>query len=181
MSATSELLRPSVDLPSTAAITSPGRMPARNAGAPGQRRKHVCVVIARDDGHADAVISAALIFAQVGIGARIEKAGVRIENAQHSGDGAGIKGMVSIYGNSVIFLNDRQDVREGPDGILQGIYIVGRCSHRRTVDAPQDCGYDQNAYDEQRSTPLTLHVTLAFLRHGALPCTLAISIAQRLN
>ena len=85
--------------------------------------------------------------------------------------------MIGIDGNRVIFLDDRQDMREGFDRVLQVIYIGGRCAHRRTVNAPQNSGYDQDTYDEQRTTPLTLHFALAFLRHGALPCTLPNSIA----
>jgi hypothetical protein len=58
-------------------------------------------------------------------------------------------------------------MRKGLDRVLQAVYIVGRCAYGWAVNAPQDCGYDQYTYDEQRSTPLTLHFALAFLPHGA--------------
>ena len=62
-------------------------------GRTGHGREYDGVIFLRTDGHADAVIFAALIFTQQRVLARIEKRGVRIEHTQHAGNGAIVKAL----------------------------------------------------------------------------------------
>ena len=64
------------------------------------------LIIARADRHADAVIFAALIFAQQGIGFGIEEIRVRVEHMQHARDGAVVDGLVRIHRFGVVLLDD---------------------------------------------------------------------------
>ena len=80
-----------------------------DAGAVGggsdERRDDDDLVVARTDGHTHAVIFAALIFAQQGIGLGIKEIGVRIEHVQHARDGAVVDGLVRIYRLGVVLFH----------------------------------------------------------------------------
>ena len=102
-----------------------------NAGAEGGRalvrRDDVDLVALLLDHHADAVIVAALIFAQPGVGLGIVKIGVRIEYPQHAGDGAvvdGRVGLVAIDGLGVVLLHQRINVGERLQAVAK-LALVG--------------------------------------------------------
>ena len=101
-------------------------------------RKHHGLVLARRDGHADAVIFSFLLFAEQRVLLRIEKVRVRIEHVQHARNRAVVDGLVYIDRIGVIALDDRKHAREAFDGILQVIRSAGgRRPHRRSVQAAQ--------------------------------------------
>ncbi len=97
-----------------------------NAGAEGGRvligRDDVDLVVLLLDHHADAVVVAALIFAQVGVGLGIVEVRVRVEHLQHAGNGAvvdGVVGLVAGDGLGVVLLDERVDVGEGLEAVAE--------------------------------------------------------------
>ncbi len=132
-----------MDLSSTFRITSPGRKAGAKCGRAHHGRENDgdhFAIAARADRHAHAVILAALIFAQKRVLARIEEAGVRIEDAQHSRDRAFVQGVIGVHGDGVILLHDGKDLREIAHGVLK---VVGPgCGRfdRRAIDAAKNGG-----------------------------------------
>src|SRR5258708_7599248 len=119
------------------------------------------VVLAGGDDHADAVILAALIFAQESELAGVEEIGVRVKHAEHAGNGALVDGLVDVDGLRVIGLNDIQNARKIANG---GLVIVrgGRGGpHIWAVNAAQDRRYKQDCYDKENPATLWFHPTLA--------------------
>ena len=103
-----------------AEITSPGRMPARKDGRVLVGRNDVDLVALLLDDHADAVVVAALVFAHLGVGLGIVEVGVRVEHAQHAGDGAvvdGGVGLVAVDGLGVVLLHQGVDVGKGLEAV----------------------------------------------------------------
>jgi len=92
------------------------------SGSANIRRHDNGVVFAWGDDHADAVILAALIFAEKSKLAGVEEIGVGVEHAQHAGDGALVDGLVDIDGLSIVVLDDVEDAGEIADG---GLVVVG--------------------------------------------------------
>ena len=97
-----------------------------NAGAERGRvlvgRDHEDLVVLLLDDHADAVIVAALVFAQAGVGLGIVEMRVRIEHLQHAGDGAvvdGVIGLVAGDGLGVVLLHQRIDVGKGLQAVAE--------------------------------------------------------------
>ena len=80
-------------------------------------RDHDDLIIARAHRHAHAVILAALLFAQQGIGLGIEEVGVRIEHAQHAGNGAVVDGLVRVHWLGVVLLHDVVNLGEGAQAV----------------------------------------------------------------
>jgi len=79
----------------------------------------------RNDGHPNAVIPPALVFAEIAIGTRVKEAGMRVKNSQHSRNGSGIERVICIHRGRVIFLNDGQYASERLHRILQVIHVRG--------------------------------------------------------
>ncbi len=98
------------------AIDSGDDVAGTNAGAIGGRadegRDHDDFVVARPDGHAHAVILAALLFTQRRVGFGIKEIRVRIELMQHARDGAVINGLVGVYRVGVVLLDGLIDLGE---------------------------------------------------------------------
>src|SRR5260370_12829387 len=119
------------------------------------------VVLAGGDDHADAVVVAALIFAEESEVAGVKEIGVRVEHAEHAGNGALVHGFVDVDGLGVVGLHDVQNTGEVADG---GLVIVsgGRGGPNiGPVNAAQDCRYKE--YRDYKENPATLwfHPTLA--------------------
>src|SRR6267142_290894 len=79
---------------------------------------HYSVILAGSDDHADAVIFAALIFAQEGKLAGVEEIRVGVKHAEHTGDGALVDSLVNVDGLRVIGLHDVENARKVVDGAL---------------------------------------------------------------
>ena len=80
------------------------------------------VIFAGGDDHADAVIFAALVFSKQCELLGVEEIGVRVEHAQHAGNGALVDRFVDVDGVGVIVLHDVEDAGEIMDG---GLIVVG--------------------------------------------------------
>ena len=93
------------------------------------RRDDVDLVVLLLDHHADAVVVAALIFAHLGVGLGIVEIRVRIEDAQHAGNGAvvdGRVGLVALDGLGVVLLDHRVDVGERLQAVANLAFILRR-------------------------------------------------------
>ena len=144
--ATAAESRPSVDLPSTERIWSPGRMPAlKGWGAlkwVEDEDLHGAIDELGLDGHADAVVAAVLVLAHLRVGLWIVEVGVRVERVEHAGDGAVVDGLVGVVGVhllGVVGLDDGVDAGEGFEGVAQGGLIRGGLGG--------DLGQDEGAGD----------------------------------
>src|SRR5271167_2973678 len=78
-------------------------------------------IVARTDRHPHAVILAALLFAQLGIGFRIEEIRVGIELVQHARDGAVINRLVGIHRVGIVLLDRVVNLGE----LLEAIADIG--------------------------------------------------------
>ena len=122
---------------------------------PHHRRKHFSFILVHAvgrDGHADAVIFAALIFAQQRIGLGVEKCGMRVKHPQHAGNRAFVERLVGVHRHGVILLHHRQDVGELAYGVLQLIGARCRGAHCGAIDPAEDGGNDQHTKNEHRPT-----------------------------
>src|SRR5271166_2158869 len=79
------------------------------------------LIIARADRHSDAVVLAALFFAQRGIRLRIEKVRVRIELVQHARNGAVINCLVGVHRVGIVLLDGFIDFGE----LFQAVADIG--------------------------------------------------------
>src|SRR4029077_15236889 len=119
------------------------------------------VILAWGDDHADAVVLAALIFAEESELAGVKEIGVRVEHAEHARDGALVDGFVDVNGLGVVGLHHVQNAREVADG---GLVVVrgGRGGPDiGPVNTAQDCGYKQYCYYKENPATLWFHPTLA--------------------
>src|SRR5437762_2712099 len=107
------------------------------------RRHDDCMVFAGRNYHADAVIAAALVFAKQGKLAGVKKIGVRVEDAQHAGDGALVDLFVDIDRIGVVGLHDVQNSSELFDGRLVIVGGGGSSADRRSIYSAQDGGDQQ--------------------------------------
>ena len=80
-------------------------------GRPGEGINHDDFIVARADGHAHAVVLAALVFAHQRVGLGIEEIGVRIERVQHAGNRAVVDGLVRVHRLGVVVLDERSTRR----------------------------------------------------------------------
>src|SRR5713226_3275864 len=94
-------------------------------------RNHDDLVVARADRHAHAVVFAALLFPQQGIGLRIKEVRVRIQRMQHSRDRAVINGLVGAHRLGVVFFHRFINLGE----LLVAVPNVG-------IAAGRGCGAD---------------------------------------
>jgi hypothetical protein len=106
------------------------------------------VVFAGSDYHADAVILAALVFAQESELARVKEIGVRVEHTEHAGDGALVDGLVGVDRLGVVGLDDGKDAGEVADGSLIVVRVGCGGSDGRAVEAPED-SRDEQDYNYQ--------------------------------
>ena len=101
-----------------------------NAGAEGGRVLIGCdhedlgfaLVILLLDDHTHAVVMAALIFAQAGVGFGIVEVRVGIEHLKHAGNGAvvdGVIGLVASDGLGVVLLYQRVDIGKGLEAVTE--------------------------------------------------------------
>ena len=104
------------------------RLVGRSAG---EGINHDHLIVARTDGHAHAVILAALVFAHQRIGFRIEEIRVRIEGVQHTGDRAVIDGLVRIQ-------------------LFQAVLDLGVAGHRRLLAGTLGKQNSQEAAGKQK-------------------------------
>ena len=81
--------------------------------------KHDGMVFTHADGHAHAVILAALAFANQCVLPRIEEGGVRVQSAQHRRNGAFIQSAIRVHGDGIVLLNDGKHAGEILDVFLQ--------------------------------------------------------------
>src|SRR6185312_8390101 len=79
-----------------------------------ERRYYDDLVIAGSNLHAHAVVFAALLFTQQGIGSGIKEIRVRIQYVQHPGNGAVVDGLIRVDRLGVILLYQRVNLRELP-------------------------------------------------------------------
>ena len=92
------------------------------------RRDDIDLIALLLDDHADAVIVAALLFAHPGVGLGIVEIGVRVENAEHAGDGPvvdGRVGLVAVDRLGVVLLHQRIDIGERLEAVAK-LALVGR-------------------------------------------------------
>ena len=109
-------------------------------------------VVARADGHAHAVVFAALVFAHERVGLGIKEIGVRVERMQHAGDGAVVDCLIRIHRLGVVILDEGIDVGE----LLQTVFNLGVAGHRRLLAGtlseqnPQEpAGEQEKDYQEE--------------------------------
>jgi hypothetical protein len=119
------------------------------------------VVLAGCDDHADAVILAALIFAQKSELARVEEIGVGVKHAEHAGDGALVDGLVDVDGLGVIGLHDVQNAGKVADGGLEIVRRGRGGPDVGPVNATQNCRYKEYCNYKENPTTLWFHPTLA--------------------
>ena len=131
-------------------------------------RQNDRAAFARRNGHAHAVIFAALLFAQQRELARIEKVGVWIQDSQHPGDCALVEGVVGVNRHGVILLDEGQHSGEVPDSFLKIAGARGCGFDRRPIDPAQHCGNEQNTNNQHRAALLRLHLRLAFSNQKAV-------------
>src|SRR5258707_8726475 len=99
------------------------------------------VVLARGNDHANAVVLAALVFAEKSELAGVKEIRVGVEHAQHTGDGALVDNFVDVDWLGVIGLNHVQNARKVAHGGLE-IVRGGRSGPDiGPVNAAQDCRY----------------------------------------
>ena len=102
------------------------------------------VILLLDD-HADAVVVAALIFAQAGIGLGIVEVRVRVKDLQHAGDGAVVDGVVGLVrgdGLGVVLLDKRVDVSEGFQAVAKLTLILRGLSANAALEKSAGHGAD---------------------------------------
>src|SRR5467141_4353509 len=118
------------------------------------RRHHHCVILARRDHHAHAVILPALVLAEQGKLLGIEETRMRIEHAQHAWYGALIDGLIYVDRVGIVVLDYVQDSGKVPHGRLIIIRRSGRGPDVGAVNAPQYGGYQQHSYNNYKSATL---------------------------
>ena len=141
-----------------------------NAGAEGGR-----VLIGRDDedlgfavivllldDHADAVVVAALIFAEAGVGLGIVEVRVRVEHLQHAGDGAvvdGVIGLVAGDGLGVVLLYERIDISKGLEAVTElALVLRGLRADAALQDgAGNGTDHEEHGDKEERATGAGSH------------------------
>jgi hypothetical protein len=119
------------------------------------------VVLTGSDDHANAVVLAALIFAEESELAGVEEIRMRVEHAEHTGDSALVDGLVDVDGLGVVGLHDIQNAGKVAD---RGLEIVRRsCGGPDIgpVNPAQDCRYKEYCDYEENPTTLWFHPTLA--------------------
>src|SRR5208283_2480313 len=102
------------------------------------RRDHDGAIVAGSHDHANAIVFAALIFAQERELALIKEIRVGIEHTKHAGDSALVHGLVHIDRLGIVALDHIQNFGEIADGGLR--VVSGRTggSHGRSIDAAKD-------------------------------------------
>src|SRR5215469_18410973 len=92
------------------AIDGRNDVPGANAraigGSSGEGSNDDNLIVARSDGHAHAVVLAALVLAQQRVGLGVEEIGVRIKHVQHARDRPVVDGFVGVHRFGIILLND---------------------------------------------------------------------------
>src|SRR5579864_4561346 len=78
-------------------------------------------IVAWADGHTHAVVLAALVFAHQGIRLGIEEVRVWVQRMQHAGDRPVVDRLVGVYGLGVILFDERINVSE----LLEAVLDVG--------------------------------------------------------
>src|ERR1019366_2125966 len=124
-----------------------------------ERRHDDGLTVAALDGHAYAVILAALIFAQVFEIFGIEEVGMRVESAQHLGDRTLIDGFVGTHGVREVLLDGRVDPRER---FHTGLDVVVRCGsgcyfEPRAIHSADDSGAKYKSRDEIKGATMLSH------------------------
>src|ERR1700733_5689778 len=148
-------------------------MDARLVGrGTGEGINHNHLVVARTDGHAHAVVLAALVFAHQRIGFRIEEIRVRIEGVQHAGDRALIDGLVRVHRLGVVILDKRVDVRE----LFQAVLDLGVAGNRRLLagtlgkqNSQEAAGKQKKNHQEKGAAGTTVHLEIFFVGGGFSP------------
>src|SRR5262249_39686949 len=94
-----------------------------NAGTVGggahEGRNYDHLVITRAHLHAHPVVLAALLFAQQGVRLGIKEIGVRIQHAQHAGDGSVVNSLLGVDGLGVILLNHLVHLGKGAEAVVE--------------------------------------------------------------
>jgi hypothetical protein len=109
------------------------------------------------DDHADAVILAALVFTEKGELAGIKEVGVRVEHAEHAGDGPLVNGLIDVHGFRIIGLNDIQNLGEVAYCILVLVGGVGCGLYGRAIDAAEDSRENENRDHQEQATTFWIH------------------------
>src|SRR5205814_6288963 len=132
-----------------------------------KRRDDNYFIIARPDGHADAVVLAALVFAEERVRLGIKEVGVRIEDVQHAGDGAVVDRLIGIHRLGIVLLDYAVNVSE----LAQAVAHIGVAAGRgRRSDllpeqhAEKATGDENKNNQEERATRTTDHLLFPSLR-----------------
>ena len=97
-------------------------------GAAHKGRNHDDFVVAWSNRHAYAVVLAALLFPQQGVGLGIEETGVRIEGVQHARDGPIIDGFIRVHRLGVVLLDNVVDLGKRLQAVTNISVAIGqRC------------------------------------------------------
>src|SRR5262245_19473932 len=96
-----------------------GTNPGAVRGRAHEGRNHDDLVITRPDLHAHDVVLAALLFAQQGVRLGIKEIGVRIQHAQHAGDGSVVNSLLGVDGLGVILLNHLVHLGKGAEAVVE--------------------------------------------------------------
>src|SRR6266850_6017661 len=86
---------------------------------PHEGRDHDDLIVSRSHRHAHAVVLSALLFAQQGVRLGIEKVGVRIEHAQHAGNGPVVDGLLRVHRLGIVLLHQLVNLRKGAQAIVE--------------------------------------------------------------
>ncbi len=122
----------------------------------------LAVVILLLDDHADAVVVAALVFAQAGVGLGIVEVRVRVEHLQHAGNGPvvdGVIGLVAGDGLGVVLLYQGVDIGKGLEAVAELALVLRGL---RTDAALQDgagngADHEKHGDKEERATGAGSH------------------------
>ena len=146
------------------AVDRDNHVAGMNAGLVGrrsdEREDDDDFVVARANGHAHAVVLAALFFAQQRIRLGIEEVGMRVERVQHSRDGPVVDGLVSIDRFGVIVFHHLVNLGELLQAVLDISISAGRHhgASLREQHAQATTGYENEDDEKERTTRTTSHL-----------------------
>ena len=120
------------------------------SGRPTKGRDYDGLAVAGTDLHSDAEVVALLIVAETCKIFGIEEIGVRIERAQHPGDGALIDSGVGAYGSGEVLFHHFVDSGELLDAGLEILFRAGSCGRDAGEAGPKNTAEKSAEYDSQK-------------------------------
>src|SRR5215469_17965232 len=104
----------------------PGANARAIGGSSGEGSNDDNLIVARSDGHAHAVVLAALVLAQQRVGLGIEEIRVWIEHVQHARNGPVVDSFVRVHWFGIVLLDDVVNLGELLKAVADiGVAVVG--------------------------------------------------------